>query len=89
MYKVLENNNNQILINKLTIERIKEITNITVRIVKIMEDNESTEINLILKLKFKLEVIKEKIVNFWAKANITNSYILSNEQINTSKNTVN
>lgn len=50
--------------------------------------------DLILKLKFKLEIIKDEIVNIayaihWAKANIINSYILSTEEIEIAKNIVN
>ena len=40
----------------------------------------------ILKLKFKLEVIKEEIVNI---AYAIHSYILSNEEMNIAKNIVN
>lgn len=91
---VLENNNNQVLINKLTIEKINEITNITNSIAKIIKDEKSSEIDLFLKLKFKLEIIKEEIVNVayaihWAKANIINSYILSNDEINIAKTIIN
>lgn len=91
---VLENNNNQLLINKLTIEKVNEITNITNKILKVMENDEHTKNDLSLKLKFKLEVIKEEVVNIayaihWAKANIINSYILSNEEIGIAKNIVN
>lgn len=90
---VLENNNNQVLINKLTIEKINEITNITNKISKLVENKQDTEMSLILKLKFQLEIIKEEIVNIayaihWAKANIVNSYILSNKEFNITKDIV-
>lgn len=52
---VSENNNNQVLINKLTIEKINEITNITNNIARSMQDEKFAEMGLFLKLKFKLE----------------------------------
>lgn len=86
----LENNNNQILINKLTIERINEITNITNHITKELQNDKNKGVEAFLRLKYKLEILKEEIVNIayaihWAKANIINSYIMSREEIDIAK----
>ena len=56
-------NNNQMLINNLTIEKINEITNITNKIEKYMENDEHSRNDLILKLIFKLKIIKNEILN--------------------------
>ena len=60
---VLETNNNQVLINKLTIEKINETTNITSNITRPIKDEKFPEMNLLLKFKFMSEVIKEEIFN--------------------------
>lgn len=84
---VLMNNNNQLIINKLVIGKIKEVTNITNEIVNKLKSNDSLRSELLLELKFKLEILKEEIINVeyavqWAKANIVNTYILSNTEVN-------
>lgn len=82
---VLKNNNKQAIINRMTVEKINEITNMTNRVLRTFNENNNDK--SILEIKYKLEVIKEEIVNVayaihWAKANIVNSYILSNTEIN-------
>lgn len=83
---VLGNNNDQVLINKLTRQRINEITNITNEILKLFKSYKNVYNEIAFKLKFKLELIKEELLNVayaihWAKANIINSFILSNNEI--------
>lgn len=87
MNNVLSNNNNQIIINKMSLDKINELTNVTNKIIKSFKENELNNSELILKIKYKLDVIKEEIVNVvyaihWAKVNIINSFILSNNEIN-------
>lgn len=82
----MQNNNNQVLINKLTIDKISEITDITNNKTKIIQNEKYIERNSFLQLKYKFEIIKEELLNIayaihWARANIINSFILSKEVI--------
>lgn len=84
---LLENNNRQLIINKLTLERINNITNITNNIVKTLKTNTQVKNEYFTVIKYKLDVIKEEITNIehalqWAKAGIVNSFILANTEIN-------
>lgn len=86
---ILQNNNNQVVINKLIESKINEITTITNKIIKIQENSTSKfeiKTNFALKMKYKLELLKEEIVNIayaihWAKANIVNSFIIADSEI--------
>lgn len=87
MNNVLKNNNNQVIINKMSIDKINELTNITNKILKVFKEKENNSNEIIMEIKYKLDVIKEELVNVayaihWAKANIINSFILSNTEIN-------
>lgn len=53
------NNNKQVIINKLSTEKINELTKITNEIVK--NRNENTYDNMIKKLKYNLDILKEEI----------------------------
>ena len=84
---ILQNNNNQVLINKLTIDKIIETTNITNNIIKNIQNEKYKyiEIDSFSQWKYKLEIIKE-VLNIayaihWTKANIINPFILSNEEL--------
>ena len=59
---------------------------LTNKIVKITENENYTQLELAEKIIFKLGLIKEELVNIeyaihWAKANIINAHILSNNEI--------
>lgn len=82
---VLVNNNNQIVINQLTIEKVNQISKITNNISKLLESQDMQE--KLLDFKYKLEIIKEELSNIeyaihWAKSNIVNSFIFSNTEVN-------
>lgn len=84
--KVLQNTNDQVIINKLTKEKIKEITNVTNNILKIVKDRGEIDEDLFLNYKYKLDLIEEETKNIeyainWAKANIANTHILGHEEI--------
>lgn len=84
---VLENNNKQLIINKMTIDRVNEITNKMNILLKAIKSGNNNEDKVLLQIKYKLDLIKEEIINIeyaihWAKANVINSYILSNNEIN-------
>lgn len=84
---ILGNNNRQVIINKSIIERINNITDITNKIIDIYKTNDESKNILITNIKYKLDLIKEEIVNVdyalhWAKAGVVNSFILSNNEIN-------
>lgn len=84
--KVLKNTNDQVIINKLTKEKIKEITNVTNNILKIVQDRGEVDEDLFLNYKYKLDLIEEETKNIeyainWAKANIANTHILGHEEI--------
>lgn len=86
MNNVLINNNRQTVINKLTVGRINEITNITNKILRTLKENSQDKDRIIWEIKYKLDIIKEEVVNVayalhWAKANIVNSYILTSSEI--------
>lgn len=83
---VLTNNNNQIVINKMLIKKIDEVVNTTNIINKKMQEDNNVKDEIVLNIELRLGLIKEEIVNLeyaihWAKANIVNSYILSNIEI--------
>lgn len=86
MNNVLQSNNRQIVINKLSLEKINDLANATNKIVKVLELNEITHEHFVTTLKFKIELLKEELVNVqyaihWAKSGIINSFILSNNEI--------
>ncbi len=90
MNNVLENNNQQVIINKLMNNKINELINITNKLTKAIEEDKKMEYDLVLTIKFKLEIIKEELINtayaiHWAKANIVNSFILSDKEMNITK----
>lgn len=84
MNNVLKNNNNQIVINQLTIEKINKLSIVTNNISKLVENRFNEE--KLLDFKYKLEIVKDELSNIeyaihWAKANIVNSFIFSNIEI--------
>lgn len=84
MANLLENNNRQMVINELTINRIQEISNITNEILKVRKEDWNTE--LTISLERKLNLIEKELQNIeyaiqWAKVNIVNSFILSKTEI--------
>lgn len=96
---VLENNNNQVLINKAYIERINKLTNVTNEILNVIRKDKTFENELVLSLLYKTKLIKEEIMNSiyaieLGKENIVSSNILSKSEIdiimtNLNKNKVN
>lgn len=84
--QILKNTNNQVIINKLTSEKIKEIQTVTNEIIKIVKTNGEIDNELFLNYKYKLDVLEEETRNIeyainWAKANVVNAHILANEEI--------
>lgn len=91
--QVLINNNKQVVINRLTLEKINELTRATNEIIKNVNYNDNIKEKLITKLKLKLDILKEEIVNIqyaihWAKVGIVNSLILSSDEINIVKHII-
>lgn len=86
MNNVLENNDKQVVINKIYNERINNLTKITNEIENSLRKESSVKNNFILSLKYKLKIIKEELINIeyaihWAKAGIVNSLILSTTEV--------
>lgn len=87
MNNVLRNNNKQTIINKLSLDRMNELTVKMNQIIKVVQNDERTQGNLeITKLKYKIEIIKDEIMNLqyaihWAKVGVINSFILSHEEM--------
>lgn len=84
---VLQNNNRQIIINRATTDKLKELTNVTNAIIKLIKSNENLRNERMLVIRSKINILKEEIINIdyavqWAKANIINSFILSNSETN-------
>lgn len=82
---LLENNNNQTIINKLTTEKINEIRDVTNKILKMIKTSSEVGNDLMLSYKYKLEILKEEVKNVeyainWAKKEIVNAYVLSEEE---------
>lgn len=91
MNNVLENNSNQMIINRLTLEKIKSLTNATNEIIKILKSENDLHNEKILEWKYKLELLKEDISNVefaihLAKVNIVNSFILSSFEVDVLNN---
>lgn len=78
----LENNNKQVVINRLINEKINQIGNVTNTILKSIHNSEQLINENANILKYKIQLIKEEITNVlyaitWAKSNTLNSFILS------------
>uniref|UniRef100_A0A0K8WA11 Retrovirus-related Env polyprotein from transposon gypsy n=1 Tax=Bactrocera latifrons TaxID=174628 RepID=A0A0K8WA11_BACLA len=56
---VLESNNRQLIINKLTNAKINEVIDNTNKISKVVKEKEEVANDLILQIKFKLEIIRK------------------------------
>lgn len=85
-HKILKNNEKQIIINNALAKRVNEISNITNNLIEIAKINQIPKNELILDVKYKLDIIKEELLNIeyallWAKNKIVNSFILSNTEI--------
>ncbi|XP_053969201.1 uncharacterized protein LOC128870575 [Anastrepha ludens] len=83
---LLENNNNQLIINRAMSGRINNITEVSNKIFKILKDKEDVQHDMAVNIKFKLQLIKDEIINInyaihWAKVGIVNSYIFSNVEM--------
>lgn len=82
----LENNNKQIVINRVLNDRLNQITQITNTIIKTGKDNPEFKNQKITTLKYKIHAFKEELNNLiyaidWAKTNTINSLILSEVEI--------
>lgn len=91
--QILVNNNKQVVINKLSLEKINELTRTTNEIIKTINYNDVAKEKLITKLKFKIDILKQEIINIqyaihWAKLGVVNSFILSPEEIDIVKNII-
>lgn len=83
---VIDNNNNQIIVNRNILDRINNITNITNTIIKSVKNSDMLQNTFILHSKYKIDIMKEELSNInmaihLAKANIVNAFILSNTEI--------
>lgn len=83
--EVIENNNQQLIINKDILQRINNITKVSNSIIKILKGSSEMQTVLILQYKFKIDIIKEEIENInkaihLTKANIINTLILSKQE---------
>lgn len=96
--KILRNNNKQVVINKLTIGKINELTRITNDILESVNNghnkNNSLKEQLGTLLKYKLDTVKEELTNIqhamhWAKVGVVNSFLLTSEEINIVKEIIN
>lgn len=78
----LENNNKQLIINKVLNDRIKQLSLITNNIIKATSENKNFIDEKISLLQYKLHILKEELNNLvhaidWAKTDTINSIILS------------
>lgn len=83
---VLENNNRQVIINKLYNERINNITQITNEIKNSLKNDNIVKNKFVLSLQYKMKLIKEELTNIeyaihWAKIGTINSFILSSAEV--------
>lgn len=83
-----ESNNRQVTINKILIEKINEQNLRSNQLMKVVKDNTNIKLELSLRTKYQLRLIKEELLNIeyalhWAKSYIVNSFILSNIEIKT------
>lgn len=87
MNNVLQNNNRQVIVNKLSIQNLDDLTKTTNQIVKYIKSHEIVNESLISTLKYKIDILKEELLSIqyaihWAKAGIVNSFILTNNEVN-------
>lgn len=83
---LLENNNKQIIINKIHNDRVNEITNITNQILENIKNRSIIDNQSVTQIQYKLKLIKEEITNIkyavhWAKLGIINPILLSQDEI--------
>lgn len=86
MNNLLENNNNQLIINKLLTDRINNITTITNKIIKLAKNDNESKQEFINSIQYKLKLIKEELLNInlaisFAKSGIINTMMLSKKEI--------
>jgi len=78
----LENNNKQVVINRIINEKINQLTNVTNAILKVTLSSEEIVNQKANILKYKIQLVKEELTNIlhaitWAKSNTVNSFIFS------------
>lgn len=87
---LIRNNDRQVTINKLTMNRLDEVSKITNKLLNTIQSTDIYEKQIIIGIERKLKIIKEELVQIdysiqWTKANIVNSFILSNLEMNLTK----
>lgn len=83
----MQNNNRQVIVNKLSIDNMNDLAQTTNQIVKYIKSHEIVNESQVSTLKYKIKLLKEELwsiqyVIHWAKAGIVNSFILTNNEIN-------
>ena len=88
MNDVLTNNNNQVITNRLIINKINEISNVTNNILGQIHSEHTDKIEIVFNLMSQLKILKEDLINInyaihWAKAGISNSILFGKQEIAT------
>lgn len=90
MNNVLENNNRQVIINRLMEEKLNDLINRTNTITNSIRAYDQVKKDISNLLEMKIKFIKEELINVdyaiqWSKAGIINSFILSDLEMNITK----
>lgn len=86
LLRLNDNNNDQIVINKLFNERINNLTKITENISNSIRKDSSIFQEIIVNIQSKIRLVKEELINIkyaiqWAKSKMINSVLLNEEEI--------
>jgi len=90
MNKVLENNNRQVVINRLIEEKLNELINKTNTVTNAVKSYDQIQKDVSNLLEMKINVVKEELINVdyavqWSKAGVINSFILSDLEMKITK----
>lgn len=90
MNNLLENNNRQVIINRLIEDKLNDLVNRTNVITNALRSYDQMKTDISNLLQMKLKIIKEELINVdyaiqWSKAGIINSFILSELEMKITK----
>lgn len=84
--KLIDNNNQQVIINKQLEERINKLTSVSNALTNSIHKSSSVSIEIAISLHNQIRLLKEEIINIryaiqWARLNVVNTLVLNEDEL--------